>query len=76
MNPTPETLLAARKPEALRTYLKKVGSAAVPDGVKIPTNPREAMLLGMALARKTAYEDGLVDGVSLGIEVVVSSFGD
>lgn len=73
MDPITQATLAAKKPQALRTYLKKLGAVSVPEGVHIPDNAQEALLLGMSLARKTAYEDGMVDGVALGIEVMASS---
>lgn len=45
----------------------------IPEGVRIPEDPREALLLGMRIARRQGYEDGLVDGVGLGIEVLTES---
>lgn len=67
---TAEAVLAAKKPETLRRYLRRVGEVTIPLNVGIPKDPREAMLLGMTLARKVAYEDGLVDGVALGLGVL------
>lgn len=69
---SPEAALATRKPGALRTYLLRVGSVSVPEGVEVPKDSLEAMLLGMRMAQKKAYEDGLVDGVGLSFEVMSS----
>lgn len=65
----PETILARKKPAVLQKYLARVAEVTIPEGVRIPDDPREAMLLGMKIARRRAYEDGIVDGVRLGVEV-------
>jgi hypothetical protein len=66
---SPEHILAAKKPAVLRRYMERMKLINVPDGILIPEDPREALLLGMRIARRKAYEDGLVDGVHLGIDV-------
>lgn len=66
---SPENILAAKKPAVLRKYMERMADFDVPEGVKVPEDPREALLLGMRIARRKAYEDGLIDGVNLGIDV-------
>jgi len=66
---SPGDILAHKKPAALQRYMQRIREVVVPSGIVVPTDPEEALLLGMRLARKQAYEDGLVDGVDLGIEV-------
>lgn len=66
---SPENILAAKKPAVLRKYLERMADLEIPEGVKIPEDSREALLLGMRIARRQGYEDGLVDGVNLGIDV-------
>lgn len=66
---SPENILAAKKPEVLRNYLARMTDFTVPQGVQIPQDPQEALLLGMRISRRRSYEDGLVDGVNLGIDV-------
>lgn len=66
---SPKQILAEKKPTVLRKYLQRMADLGVPDGVRVPEDPREALLLGMRIARRGGYEDGLVDGLNLGIDV-------
>ncbi len=70
---SPDNILARKKPAVLRRYLARMSEVGVPEGVRVPDDPREALLLGMRIARRQGYEDGLVDGVGLGIEVLTES---
>ena len=67
----PNRILAARKPSVLRRYFERIGECEVPEDVTVPQNAQEAVLLGMSVARKKAYEDGLADGVDLGISIFI-----
>lgn len=67
----PNRILAARKPSVLQRYFERIGECAVPEDITMPQDPQEAFLLGMSVARKRAYEDGLADGVDLGISVFI-----
>lgn len=70
---SPDNILARKKPAVLQRYIARMSEVDIPEGVRIPEDPREALLLGMRIARRQGYEDGLVDGVGLGIEVLTES---
>lgn len=63
-------ILASKKPTVLHKYMERVADVVIPEGMVIPSDPREALLLGLKLARQQGYEDGLVDGVKLGASLV------
>ena len=69
-------ILASKKPAVLRRYLAKLKEIRVPANTPIPTDPKLAYLLGMRMARAMGYEDGLVDGVALGIDVTNEALGE
>lgn len=68
-----DNILARKKPAVLQQYRRRMSELEIPEGVRIPDDPREALLLGMRIARRRAYEDGIVDGVNLGVEVFVEA---
>lgn len=57
-----------KKERCERRYLKYI-DMQVPSNVKIPTDPHEAMILGMRIATARAYGDGITDGAALAHEV-------
>ena len=66
---SPDNILAAKKPAVMRKYMERIAKLVIPEGTWIPEDSREALLLGMRIARRQGYEDGLVDGMHLGIDV-------
>lgn len=63
-------LLKVEKPAALRRFLQRTRVLEIPEGILIPEDPEEAILLGMRIAQRRGYEEGFVDGVDLGVKVL------
>ena len=68
-----KTILARKKPTALRTYFQRLAAMALPKAAHIPQDPEEAFKAGFKAGCRKGYEDGLVDGADLGVEVLSES---
>lgn len=63
------TIIASLKETALQRYLANVNQVDIPESVLVAEEHRPAFLAGLKLGRRLAYEEGLVDGVQLGLEL-------
>lgn len=66
---TPLDILAAYKATLRRKFYDFVGGAKPPEGVPVPKDPTEALILGMRIGRGEGYGEGLVEGTELGLDV-------
>lgn len=64
-----EVILSRVKAAAKQRYMERMAQVAVPVDVEIPADPREALLMGMRLGKREAYEEGLLDGVRITMDV-------
>lgn len=65
-------VLSKRKPQVQALYLQRVQEQVpLPSGLSLPTDPQEALNIGLRLGRSSGYGDGLVDGTELGLDVVL-----
>lgn len=62
-------IIANLKEIALQRYLANVNQVSIPESVMIAEEHRPAFLAGLKLGRRLAYEEGLIDGVQLGLEL-------
>jgi len=65
-----DRVLAAKKPTLWGKFLGLI-RLRLPDDVKAPDSPQEALELGYRLGLETGYGEGLADGVDLGVDVGV-----
>lgn len=63
-------ILASYRNCIKQRFFEVVGRKAdVPSTLAVPSDPQEALRLGMALGRQEGYGDGLVDGTKLGLDL-------
>jgi hypothetical protein len=61
-------ILASYRAALKQRFYEVIGQATDPS-VSVPTDPSEALKLGITLGRKEGYSNGLVDGTQLGLDV-------
>ena len=65
-----EQILAAYKERVRSRFLSVIRRKEnLPVKLIVPSDPQEALLLGIHLGRKEGYSEGLVEGTSLGMDV-------
>ncbi len=62
-------ILRSKSPEIFRRYIRQVNRVVVVPA-DLPSVPEDAFRTGMLCGRKLGYEDGLVDGVTLGMDLM------
>ena len=62
-------ILAAYKDRVKARFLVAIRRTDLPEGVEIPSDPEEALKLGMKLGMSEGYGEGLVEGTALGMDV-------
>ena len=68
--PTTAQILHRYKRAVQQRFFEILGrTTATPAGLVVPSDPAEALALGMKLGRREGYGTGLVDGTALGLDV-------
>lgn len=63
-------ILARYKDAAKQKFLALVGrSPTIPANVQVPSDPKEALRVGILIGRQEGYSEGLVDGTAMGLDV-------
>lgn len=53
-----------------------MGPAPVPENMSVPSDPVEALQLGMKIGRSEGYSEGLVEGAGLGLDVGIEAMDE